>query len=191
MNTMNMFINFALFQVAWFACVLGAAHGVPWLGPLVVTAVVAYHLRRVPEPRTEMMLLMLAALTGLVFDSLLVSAGWLTYPAGQWHPLLAPYWIVAMWIGFATTLNVSMAWLKGRSYLAFVLGAFGGPLAYLGGAKLGGVSFTDTTAALAALAMGWALIMPLLMLAAQQLEKRRPAAERRVLTTAAESQGHA
>ena len=188
---MNLLLNFALFQVAWFACVLGAAHGIPWVGPLVVAGVVAYHLRRVAEPRTEMMLLMLAALIGSVFDSLLVSAGWLTYPAGQWHPLLAPYWIVAMWIGFATTLNVSMAWLKGRSYLAFVLGAIGGPLAYLGGAKLGGVTFIDTTAALAALAMGWALIMPLLMLAAQQLEERRPAANRRVITAAAESQGHA
>ena len=188
---MNIFLNFALFQVTWFACVLGAAHGVPWAGPLVVAAVAAYHLGRAAEPRGEALLLMLAALIGLAFDSLLVSAGWLTYPAGQWHPLLAPYWIVAMWIGFATTLNVSMAWLKGRSYLAFVLGAIGGPLAYLGGAKLGGVSFVDTTAALAALAMGWALIMPLLMLAAQQLGRRRPAAEHRVLTTAAESQGHA
>jgi len=188
---MRIFLNFALFQVAWFACVLGAANGAPWLGPLVVAAVVAYHLKRVPEPRAEVILLMLAAMTGLVFDSLLVSAGWLAYSSGQWHPLLAPYWIVAMWIGFATTLNVSMAWLKGRSYLAFVLGAIGGPLAYLGGAKLGGVSLVDTTAALAALAMGWALIMPLLMLAAQRLDKWRPAVERRALATAAGSQGHA
>jgi len=188
---MRIFLNFALFQVAWFACVLGAANGMPWLGPLVVAAVVAYHLKRVPEPRAEVMLLMLAAVIGLVFDSLLVSAGWLAYASGQWHPLLAPYWIIAMWIGFATTLNVSMAWLKGRSYLAFVLGAIGGPLAYLGGAKLGGVSLVDTTAALAALAMGWALIMPLLMLAAQRLDKWRPAVERRALATAAGSQGHA
>jgi hypothetical protein len=187
---MTTFMNFVLFQAAWFACVLGAAHGIPWFGPLVVAAVVAHHLKRVPDSRRELLLLSAAAMIGLVFDSLLVSAGWLSYPNGQWHPLLAPYWIVAMWVGFATTLNVSMAWLKGRSYLAFVLGAVGGPLAYVGGAKLGGVSFVDTTAALTALAMGWALIMPLLMSAAQYLDRWNPGAGRRALATAAESQGH-
>lgn len=188
---MSIFLNFALFQLAWFACVLGAAHGAPWLGPLVVAALVAYHLRQVPEPRSEVVLLGIAGLTGLAFDSLLVAAGWLSYPAGQWHPMMAPYWIVAMWVGFATTLNVSMAWLKGRSYIAFVLGAVGGPLAYLGGAKLGGVSFNDATAALTALAMGWAIIMPLLMLAAQRLDEWKPAVARRIPPAVRESRGHA
>ncbi len=38
---MRLLLNFAAFQIGWFACVLGAANGFPWLGPVVVAAVVA------------------------------------------------------------------------------------------------------------------------------------------------------
>jgi len=80
---MKMFANFLLFQLAWFACVLGAANGLPWAGPAVVATVAIVHLRSVPEPRAETMLLISAAMVGTVFDSLLVSTGWLTYPSDQ------------------------------------------------------------------------------------------------------------
>jgi hypothetical protein len=90
-------------------------------------------------------------------------AGWLTYPSGMFLSYLAPYWIVAMWALFSTTLNVSLKWMKGHLLLASVFGAIGGPLAYLGGYRLGGVELTEPTAAMVALSIGWALMMPLLM----------------------------
>ena len=37
-------LNFALYQAAWFAGVLGAAHDAPLLGTMVVFAVIAWHL---------------------------------------------------------------------------------------------------------------------------------------------------
>jgi hypothetical protein len=181
------FLNFLFFQIAWFAGVLGAAHGFPWLGPLAVAVVVAYHLAHVADARSELMLLAVAAAIGLVCDSMLVATGWVTYPAGQWHPLLAPYWILTMWVAFATTFNVSMKWLRGRNILASLFGALGGPLSYLGGAKLGAATFVDTTSALTALALGWAIIMPLLMAAAAHLDGWRLGIGRRALATATES----
>lgn len=158
-----MIVNFVLFQLAWFTCVMGAAQGYPWLGPLVVAMVAAFHLARAPHPGPELVLLGSAAGFGLVFDSLLVASGWLVYPSGQWHPLLAPYWIIAMWVAFATTLNRSLNWLKGRPALSVAFGAVGGPIAYLGGAMLGGVSFVEQGPAIAALAVGWALMTPALV----------------------------
>jgi hypothetical protein len=180
---MNLFANFLLFQLAWFACVLGAANGHPWVGPAVVAGLVVLHLRFVPEPRAESMLLVAAAVIGTAFDSLLVSTGWLAYPSGQWVEYMAPYWIIAMWVGFATTLNVSLNWLKHRPAMAAGFGAIGGPLAYLAGEKLGGVIFTSSAAALVALAIGWGLIMPLLMALAARLDGWRPGVGRRVLAT--------
>ncbi len=38
-------VNFVAFQAGWFACVLSAANGRPWLGVLVVGLIVALHLR--------------------------------------------------------------------------------------------------------------------------------------------------
>ena len=51
---------------------------------------------------------------------------------------------------------------------AILLGAVGGPLAFLAGERLGGVIFTDHTVGLIALAVGWAILMPLMMLAARR-----------------------
>lgn len=181
---MPIIINFVLFQVAWFACVLGAAQGMPWAGPAVVAAVVAFHLAKAPLPGREIPLLVFAAVVGAIFDSLLVSAGWLVYPSGQLFAGTAPYWIVAMWVAFATTLNVTLHWLKGRIALAALFGAIGGPAAFYAGAALGGVVFADPVAGYLALAVGWALLMPLLMAVATRFDGWRPGVGRRPLAVA-------
>ena len=167
---MSLLINFIAFQLGWFACVLGAANGMPWLGPIVVAAAVVLHLVRARRPRPELWLICSAMVLGLAVDSLLLATGWLSYPSGLWLPGLAPYWIVAMWALFATTLNVSMGWMRGRPLLAVVMGAVGGPLSYLAGQKLGGIELNQTTYALAALAVAWAVAMPLLSWLAARLD---------------------
>jgi hypothetical protein len=75
---------------------------------------------------------------------------------------------------FATTLNVSLRWMKKRWTLAAGLGAVGGPLAYLAGAQLGAVTLTETSTALAAIGTVWALAMPVLLLAADRFDGMIP-----------------
>jgi len=160
---MKLLVNFAAFQVGWFACVLGAANALPWLGPVVVAAVVALHLATARRPLPELFLVLAAMVVGLLVDSLLLATGWLRYSVGLWLPGLAPYWIITMWALFATTLNVSMGWMSGRPVLAVLMGAAGGPLSYLAGEKLGAIELTQPAHALTALAFAWAIAMPLLM----------------------------
>lgn len=161
-------LNFVAFQVGWFAAVLGAANGLPWAGPLVIAAVIALHLRVADEPALEMTLILACGLIGAVIDSVLVAAGWVAYPTGSIVDFAAPYWIVAMWMLFATTLNVSLAWLKPRKTVGAVFGLVGGPLAYYTGFKLGGIVFVDFEAAMIALAIAWAGIVPVLLLLAER-----------------------
>lgn len=184
---MKILINFVLFQIAWFACVLGGANGMAWAGPAVVAAVALYHLSRADNPQGELALLAVAAAMGTVFDSALVASGALAYPSGQWHPLMAPYWIIALWVAFATTLNVSLGWLKGRNLLGFLFGALGGPLAYYSGSLLGGVTFNAPVVALTALAVGWGLITPVLVAIAARLEHARPRGRAQIMATATET----
>jgi hypothetical protein len=166
---MSILVNFLAFQAGWFASVLGAAQNMPWVGPAVVLAIVVLHLRQARRPELEAGLLVASGIIGLCFDSLLVSLGWVTYPSGLISTSLAPYWIVTMWVLFATTLNSSMAWLKGRRVLAAVLGAIAGPMSYLAGAKLGGIEFVDHGSAVIFLALGWAAAMPVLITMADKL----------------------
>jgi hypothetical protein len=170
---MTVILNFIAFQAGWFASVLGAANGMPLLGPVVVAAVVALHLYLVRVPAAELRLLAAAALMGLLGDSLLLASGWIAYPNGEWLSGLAPYWIITMWLLFATTLNVSMRWMRGRYVIAAVFGAIGGPLSYLAGARLGAMTFVEQVPAIAALALGWGVAMPLLTWLAERFDGLR------------------
>jgi hypothetical protein len=163
-------LNYALFQLGWFACVLGAAHGLPLAGPLAIAGAVAVHLALAARPGREVRLLALCALAGGAFDSILLASGWVAYPNGAWIPGVAPYWIVAMWILFATTLNRSLGWLRGRPGLAALLGFAGAPLSYFGGAGLGAMTLVEPLAALTVLAVGWALLMPAMAQLATRLD---------------------
>ncbi len=156
--------NIVIYQLGWLACIIGAAQLEPLVGVAVVAAAVAYHLYSAPRPGSEAALIVAAALIGAVWESLLVAAGWLVYPSGTLLEGTAPYWIVALWAIFATTFNVSLRWFKPRLLFASLFGALGGPLAFLAGERLGGVVFTDYAAGLGALALGWALLMPLMMI---------------------------
>ena len=161
--------NLAAFQIGWFACVLGGANEQPLAGTLTVVAAVGLHLYMVRQPSVELLLVAAACLIGLVWDSLVVSLGLMSYPSGTCADGLAPHWIVAMWALFATTLNVSMGWLKGRPALAVLLGGIGGPMAYLTGYKLGGVVIPDLWFGLVVQGLGWAIMMPLLTVLATRL----------------------
>ena len=167
---MFMIANFAAFEIAWLSSVIGAAEQMPWLGPVAALIVLTLHFRAARKPFEEILLVLICALIGASFDSILVTAGWVTYEAGLFSEYLAPYWIITMWMLFATTLNVSMRWLRGKPWLAALLGFYGGPASYLAGEALGGIVLVDKFAALAALAIGWAVIMPALMWLSENLD---------------------
>lgn len=158
------FLNFGLFYLGWFVCVLSAAQGYPWAGTATIAAIVAWHTWTAARPLQEINLLLLVVAIGAVWDSWLVWLGWVAYPHGTLIAGAAPYWILALWALFATALNVSMRWLRARLLLAALLGAVSGPLSYWAAARMGAVVFNEPTHALAALTLGWALIMPALML---------------------------
>jgi hypothetical protein len=170
MTRMAVAANFVLFQLGWFACVLGAARGYAREGSLVALAIVAAQVARAPRPRRELALVAAAVVFGAVFDSLLALSGWLRYDTGVLVEGTAPYWIVALWALFATTLNVSLRALRTRPWLGVLLGLIGGPAAYYAGARLGALTLVQAVPALAALAIGWAVATPLLFALALRLE---------------------
>jgi len=155
-------LNFIAFQIAWFACVLGGANDLALAGTLTVIAAVALHASIARRPGTELQLVLLVTLIGTVWDSLIVTLGLMSYPSGMFAAGIAPHWIIAMWALFATTLNISMSWMKGRAVAAALMGGIGGPLAYLAGHRLGGVEIAELSLALTVQGLGWAVIMPLL-----------------------------
>jgi hypothetical protein len=156
-------INVVLFQAAWFAAVLGVARGMFWLGPLSMIPVLAVHLSLQENLRGEVNLLLAAGLIGFLFDTAFVAGGFFTPLQHLFPRPLSPPWMICLWLNFAVTLNVSMAWLRGRYILAAAFGAVGGPLAYYSGAKLGAMEALPTTTGMLLLAIGWGIMTPLLV----------------------------
>ena len=155
--------NFVVFQSAWFAAVLGAAHQIPLWGTVCVIAAIAWHLGVTARPAQEAKLIGLACVIGFVVESAIAMQGNVTYASGQPVAWLAPYWMVALWGELAIALNVTMRWMKRRLWLASLLGAIAGPASFVSGVKLGGAQFIHQTPALITLACAWALLMPLLI----------------------------
>jgi hypothetical protein len=157
-------------QVGWFACVESAAHGAPWMGTLCVVALLAAHLRIVARPVEEFKLVLAVVVIGAVWETALVRAGLLAYPSGTIVRGTAPYWIPALWALFAAQLNTSYRWLKTRLALASLFGAIAGPLSFRAGVALGALRFVQPPAAVLALAIGWAVLLPLILLISRRLD---------------------
>lgn len=159
----NMILNIVLFQLGWFACVLSAASNQPVFGAIIAVVIISIHLLISKQHKEELRIIAVAMVIGLVWDSLIVSMGWITYQSGMLVSFMAPYWIVLMWALFATTLNLSLSWLKDKLLLAALFGAIAGPVAYYAGVKLGAVEFNNEIYSLIALSIGWAIFTPLLL----------------------------
>lgn len=159
---MRIIINIVAHQVGWFAAVLGVGNGMPWLGVAVIPLLLALHLALSPEWKPELALVLGAAMIGFIFDTVLVSTGVFS-PVFYLLPApLSPPWMVMLWINFAMTLNVSLGRLRGKYLLAAILGAFGGPMAYYGGAELGAMTVIPNANQLVVLGIAWACAVPLL-----------------------------
>ena len=155
-------LNLIGFKLGWTACVLGAARGVPWLGPVVVAVVAGVNWSARGRRRGELVLFLCSAAIGYAADSAVVLAGLMSFEAPAQLGGPASLWMAAMWVNLAATLNASMRWLSGRYLIAAVLGAVAGPLAYVAGARLGAVQLAGTEALLV-VGLEWMLCMPLLV----------------------------
>ena len=167
---MRTLANLVAFQLGWFAAVLGAAHGMPWLGVIVVPPVLLLNMILSDDWKRELHLALAAAAMGFVFDSTMTALGAFAPVPYVFPPPFSPLWMVMLWINQATTLNGCLAWLRGRYLLGAIFGAIGGPFAYLGGAKLGAAAIPSTNQLLM-LAAAWTLAFPALLRVAH---KRSP-----------------
>lgn len=151
------------FQSAWWLTVLGIAMGFPLLGPLaMILYVMVDHFSLTKKNQAEALLILSALFLGTLSDSLFASVGLLSYAGGYTQiPWLAPLWITAMWGGFAATLNHSLAWIKTKPILAFLLGAVFGPLSYMAGSRFGAIQFNmEMTLTMVILGLFWGIAVP-------------------------------
>ena len=162
---MAKFWNFVFFQLGWFACIIGAAnHQVLW--PVIGTLIyLAIHICYSDYPKLELKLMLKALIFGVSTDSLIANLGFLHFQDAWPSPYLSPFWMWTLWALVASTMNSSLAWLRGKPLLGAVLGALAGPLSYEAGIRMGAGSWggggEGQLGGLVCLAIVWAAAIPL------------------------------
>lgn len=157
-------INFILFELCWFGSVLGAAHHIGWLGPLLVSVLIPAQIYWLTEKyKAELFFVLLCGFIGFILETVLINLGVYT-PLGSEGVQICPPWMVALWVNFGMLVSLSLSWLKGKYFLAALLGGVAGPLAWWGGQKLDALTMADTfTRGYLPLGFAWAVMLPFLV----------------------------
>ena len=157
-------VNFIIFQVCWFACVMGAANNLGWLGPLLVLLTVPLQIHLLTENhRGEILFVITCGILGALLETLMIVANVYT-PVDRGWGQVSPPWMAALWFNFALLVSISLAWLKGKYAAAALLGGLAGPVAYWGGEKLGALTVAETfSRGYMILAVMWAIALPMLV----------------------------
>ena len=135
-------INIIGFYIGWWACVLGAANDLPYIGPVVMILFLLVHYYLSVRDIREIYLVLIIGTIGTITDSLLFLSGSFIYAGAYSNQILiAPMWITAMWAGFSATVNHSMSWLKDKWLLMVICGVVFGPAAFFTGEKFGAIEF--------------------------------------------------
>ena len=160
---MQLFLNIFLFYIGWFSAVLGAARGDGLIGPFIIAACCLLHLYiQKKRWQREVVAMFAVMFVGTLLDGLLPLAGKISFQSSSvsFFPQY-PAWMSFLWLGFASTYSVSLAWLKHRPITAAVFGFIGGPLSYIAVEALGALTINgDRTSILALIAVVWGLAVP-------------------------------
>ena len=105
---MTVLLNVLMYQIGWFACVLGAAADRPWLGMGVALLFVGVHVALADEPLCELKLVIAAGAVGLAVDTLQLHLGVFAFRSGQPVAWLSPPWLAVLW------MQPSGSFAKGR-----------------------------------------------------------------------------
>ena len=156
-------INQAFFQLAWPACVLGAAYSVLWPAALLMTGFMAWQLHPANRHRNDWAVLGVFVLVGVVLDTAWVQVGLVDYSAAIPLEGLQPAWLTGLWIATALTVNHSLATFRDRWWLWLVLASIASPLSYTMAARFGAVEWlAEPWIVILAVGPFWALVTGLM-----------------------------
>lgn len=153
-------INYAIYQIGWFACVLGAASQRPWTGLVTAMILIGVHLVLSEERSIEVRLVVLATTVGAVVEMIQIAASTYRFTSGTVIDALPPPWLLALWAQCATTFRFSLRSVITRPVPAMLFGAVGGPIAFLAGERLGAVTLLPPFGnGLLRLSISWAIAL--------------------------------
>ncbi len=155
--------NAVLFQLMWFVCVQG--NNAMALVATVIALLI--HARFLVTTYVEWQLITGFTVIGFLLDSLINTAGWIMFSgslsltSSTVPVVIAPVWLLCLWLMFSTTLCHSLLWLNRYPWLSVMLACSAVPLSYYAGGHLSGsVLSQPIVMPLLAEVVIWAILLP-------------------------------
>ena len=153
-------VNLVCFKVSWVVTVYGAIQGAPWLGLLWVLGWITVFFLWQKQDKREWIFLLGCAAIGYILDSVLILTGYIKFPIEVQYGFLSPLWMIALWLNMAATFRYALGWLRNRFFLGAIIGMILGPVAYVGGEKLGGIQLVG---GMLPVAIEWLIAIPIIL----------------------------
>jgi hypothetical protein len=159
-KTMHWLLNFSIYQANWFICIKWG-NSYSWIALLLLVV----HFSISPCRKADLRLIILVTVMGILLDGILKAVGFFSF-SGDNFPI--PFWLIVIWMTLATLPNHSLGWLKGKPFIAGLLGMIAGPIAYWAGTRLGVATFNwQLLPSLLLLGILWSLVWPAIMFMSQ------------------------
>lgn len=171
----KMLFNIAGSQAGWWGLVLSASVQTPIWGYCVSVSYLLTHFLWVARDQffRELRFVIALGFFGWMMDGLLNSLGFIRFYKGAELPvewlssgvmiwMWPPWWLLAIWLGFASTVRYSLRPLLKKPWIAGILGAIFGPGTYFAGVKFGLLEFPDLILGLGIYAVVWGGLLALL-----------------------------
>lgn len=138
---MKKVIAVILFKIGWLSCVFARQEGLESYVPFIILAILFTNYKYLlKHPFRTLPFHILFAIAGMGMDLVLLEFGALkSIPEGP----LFPGWLFYLWLIFPLNFFHYFDFLDGKKWLAMILGAVGGPLAYSVGPSVGLVEFNE------------------------------------------------
>lgn len=154
--------NLISFNLIWVLAIIKGNQALPLIGILI-----ALHFMIINYRVSELKVVICTALLGYSVDCLLTLFGFFKFSQVQG---ITPIWLLALWIGFSTTLRHSLQYFSNKPLVSALCGAIAGSASYFMAAHLGAVVLAiSQLISVIVLALVWAVLFPCLMLISQRL----------------------
>lgn len=168
---MKNIVNVILFQAGWFAAVKLGSSGQGALGASLMLILASTSLFLSIHRKEKFLFMLVVALLGTCLDSLMLALGAFDFVSDSGLPWRYPIWMTALWYGFASTIDESLAWLESNKLLQVLFGFFGGAASYYIGAQFGEMFFPKgLEISLFLIGLFWAVAVPLMFFTAKRFK---------------------
>lgn len=164
MQVIKIILHSILFYVIWFCCVLGAAQGYPWFGPVIgmIILFTQYLFQRfvIKDFAGLISFMLVLTLVGSIIDTLLTQVGWIIFSHNPFDPWLSPPWMMVLWLNFAMVYYSCMQSWWPRYWLLGILSLVGFPWAYITGEIFGAARLVHGLYSSVLIGIIWAVLLP-------------------------------